>query len=121
MFAVHVTNLSGDDTGTVPDDVNTTRSTCRWAVSKLAGICELYADVVNPLRTCIGCRVRDEQSALIRFVRRGDQVVEATTPRAEGRGAYLHEGCFDLAVKRHAIRRAFGSNAELAWNPRGTI
>ncbi|NLE97220.1 MAG: YlxR family protein [Propionibacterium sp.] len=60
-----------------------------------------------PRRTCIGCRRTDEQSSLIRLVRRGGTVVDGTRPRAEGRGAYLHPGCVVMAVERRAIGRAF--------------
>ncbi|WP_297104374.1 YlxR family protein [Tessaracoccus sp.] len=69
---------------------------------------------MTPIRTCIGCRARDEQGALLRLVRRGDVVVDGTRPRLSGRGAYVHAGCLDLAVKRQAIRRAFGAAATLA-------
>lgn len=60
-----------------------------------------------PTRTCIGCRRTDEQTEMIRLVRRGDAVVDGTSPRAEGRGAYLHPGCVEQALKRRAITRAF--------------
>lgn len=68
---------------------------------------------MNPIRTCIGCRARDEQRLLLRLVRRGDVVVDGTRPRMEGRGAYVHPHCIGLAVKRQAIRRAFGAAAVL--------
>lgn len=68
----------------------------------------------DPIRTCIACRGRDPQAGLIRLVRVGDEVVDATRPRLPGRGAYLHAGCIDLALKRQAIRRTFGAGAELA-------
>lgn len=67
----------------------------------------------GPIRTCIACRGREAQADLIRLVRVGDDVVDATSPRLPGRGAYLHSGCIDLAVKRQAIRRAFGQGAQL--------
>lgn len=76
---------------------------------------------MTPQRTCIGCRAVDDQSKMVRLVRRGDQVIDGSSPRLEGRGAYVHEECRDLAIKRQAIRRAFGAAAELAWNPRSTI
>lgn len=60
-----------------------------------------------PQRTCIGCRKVDDQLAMIRLVRREGTVVDGTNPRLEGRGAYVHEGCWDLAVRRRAIQRAF--------------
>lgn len=66
-----------------------------------------------PTRTCIGCRRTDEQHSLIRLVRRGDVVVDGTAPRAEGRGAYVHQGCVELAVQRRAIARAFRANVRL--------
>lgn len=69
---------------------------------------------MTPIRTCIACRSRAPQDELVRFVRQGDDVVEATSPRLSGRGGYLHEECFDLAEKRQAIRRFFGPGARLA-------
>jgi uncharacterized protein len=66
-----------------------------------------------PQRTCIGCRRTDEQAAMIRLVRRGDMVVDGTTPRLDGRGAYLHAECIAKAVQRRAVPRAFGAGAEL--------
>lgn len=68
---------------------------------------------MDPIRTCIACRSRAPQSELIRLVRRGDLVVDATAPRLPGRGAYLHADCFALAEKRHAIARVFGQGATL--------
>ncbi len=65
-----------------------------------------------PTRTCIGCRQRDDQASLVRLVRRGAVVVDGTSPRASGRGAYVHHGCLEIARQRRAIRRALG--AELA-------
>lgn len=60
------------------------------------------------IRTCIGCRGRDEQANLLRFVRAGDEVVDATRPRLPGRGAYLHprRSCLELAIRRRAFGRA---------------
>ena len=66
-----------------------------------------------PVRTCIACRGRAPQSELVRLVRRGDLVIDATAPRLEGRGGYVHRGCIELAVKRQAVRRTFGPGAEL--------
>ena len=60
-----------------------------------------------------GGQFHAEQSLLLRLVRRSDVVVDGTTPRLEGRGAYVHAGCLGLAVKRQAIRRAFGAAATL--------
>lgn len=68
---------------------------------------------MTPIRTCIACRQRAPQPELLRLVRQGDRVVDATVPRLPGRGAYLHPGCVELAVKRQAIRRTFGPAAVL--------
>lgn len=67
---------------------------------------------MEPQRTCIGCRRRDDQSALVRIVRSGDELIEATRPRLAGRGAYLHRGCFVTASRRQAFRRLFGGGAK---------
>lgn len=72
-----------------------------------------YPCRVNPIRTCIACRARADQSELLRLVRVGDEVVDGTAPRLPGRGAYLHRGCIELAQQRHAVRRAFGPGATL--------
>lgn len=66
------------------------------------------------MRTCVGCRRRDEQTALLRVVARQD----GTTPRwlivpdgrrrGEGRGAYVHPDprCLQTATARRAFGRA---------------
>ncbi len=68
---------------------------------------------MEPERTCIGCRSRDHQSSMVRLVRAGDEIVDATRPRLPGRGAYLHAGCLAAAEKRQAFRRIFGPGAAL--------
>lgn len=67
----------------------------------------------EPQRTCIACRRRDDQRTLIRMVRRGDVVVDATRPRLPGRGAYVHPACVELLEPRKAVRRVFGAAAVL--------
>ncbi|SHJ35896.1 hypothetical protein SAMN02745244_02335 [Tessaracoccus bendigoensis DSM 12906] len=67
-----------------------------------------------PIRTCIACRGRAPQTELIRLVRRGDAVIDATNPRLPGRGAYLHEDCLGLAAQRRAVHRAFGPGSVLS-------
>ena len=71
---------------------------------------------MSPVRTCLGCRGRDEQTNLVRLVRRGDAVVDATAPRLPGRGGYLHRdpACWELAERRRAVQRFFGPGALLA-------
>lgn len=66
-----------------------------------------------PQRTCVGCRVRDDRSRLLRVVARpgpATEVVLVPDPRGRlpGRGAWLHPdlGCLDLAERRRAFARA---------------
>ena len=61
-----------------------------------------------PLRTCVGCRERDERSTLVRVVCESDTIVVDAPGTAPGRGAWLHRtgACLALAIKRKAIGRA---------------
>jgi uncharacterized protein len=64
---------------------------------------------VTPERTCIGCRTRRPQSALVRVAMTPDGrlVVDRTAP---GRGAWMcsaPNACFELARKRRGFDRAF--------------
>jgi uncharacterized protein len=67
------------------------------------------------VRTCVGCRHRDEQAALLRVV--GEEpgptgmpwvVVPDPRRRSQGRGAYVHPdpACVRLATERRAFGRA---------------
>ena len=70
------------------------------------------------MRTCVGCRERDQRSALLRLVLdtpMHDDAVEASRRividvRAclPGRGAWVHPEprCLELAVRRRAVPRA---------------
>ena len=66
------------------------------------------------VRTCVGCRRRDDRSALLRVVAvasgAGDSLVLIPDPhhRLPGRGAWLHPvtACLDRAVRRRAFTRA---------------
>ena len=69
------------------------------------------------LRTCVGCRARDERSALLRVVAlAGNGTAHTGVPllvpdergRLPGRGAWLHPrlDCLDLADQRRAFPRA---------------
>ncbi|MFV8754361.1 YlxR family protein [Nannocystaceae bacterium ST9] len=65
----------------------------------------------GPQRTCVGCRSRHDQSALLRFRRRRDgHVVPAIGRReAAGRGAWLcpRPSCFTTAERQRSFARAF--------------
>ncbi|PPF31445.1 DUF448 domain-containing protein [Rathayibacter tritici] len=64
---------------------------------------------MEPVRTCVGCRLRAPRASLLRLVLHSN--VLAVDPRAvrPGRGAWLHNAvdCYELAVKRRAFGRAF--------------
>lgn len=68
---------------------------------------------MEPQRTCVGCRRRDDQSRLRRLVERDGRIVDGTRPRLEGRGAYVHAECLELAVSRKAVNRALRTSAPL--------
>ncbi|MDN5571560.1 MAG: DUF448 domain-containing protein [Propionibacteriaceae bacterium] len=57
-----------------------------------------------PIRTCVGCRRTDEQTALVRLACGPDGLV--VDRFAPGRGAWLHPGCGALALRRRALGRA---------------
>lgn len=64
-----------------------------------------------PMRTCIGCGTCKEKKELIRIVHGPDGRIRLDrTGRAQGRGAYLCDDpeCFEKAVKRKSLNRAFG-------------
>ena len=69
-----------------------------------------------PTRTCIGCRQRDVQQAMLKIVRTGETgTVDSVNLGVDahralpGRGAWIHpsESCLAMAVKKNAPARAF--------------
>ena len=73
-------------------------------------------------RTCLGCRRRDDRSALLRVVAEsydtGEYVARVVADprlRLPGRGAWLHPTpeCLDLALRRKAFGRALRVRARL--------
>jgi predicted RNA-binding protein YlxR (DUF448 family) len=61
--------------------------------------------VIEPIRSCVGCGRKAEQSQLLRFVAKdGRLVAGANEP---GRGAYTCRrlACFERAVSRRAFNR----------------
>lgn len=71
------------------------------------------------LRTCIGCRERDNPANLLRMVVSGGTVLPDPSHRAVGRGAHLHPtpACLDLAERRKAFPRAFRVRGPLTVSP----
>jgi predicted RNA-binding protein YlxR (DUF448 family) len=71
--------------------------------------------MIEPVRTCIGCRTRAETSTLLRVVAQGGEVVPDPSATLTGRGAWVHPAarCVENAVKRSAFGRALRVNAPL--------
>ncbi|HEX7211297.1 MAG TPA: YlxR family protein [Propionibacteriaceae bacterium] len=67
-----------------------------------------------PVRTCIGCRSREEKMRLIRIVPRDGGVAVDVRQREPGRGAYLHPRpeCLEQALKRRSLGRALRSEID---------
>jgi len=85
----------------------------------------------EPVRTCVACRTRRPQRALVRLRRRSDGVVvPAVGRRTRGRSAYLcpARACFDQALRRRALERALGrasasddaAKGDASHDPRGS-
>jgi predicted RNA-binding protein YlxR (DUF448 family) len=70
----------------------------------------------GPVRTCLGCRRRDDQDRLLRVVAGENTVVVDPRRRAPGRGAYVHPdpACVALAVKKRAFGRTLRAPVEAA-------
>jgi len=70
---------------------------------------------MEPARTCLGCRSRDDRSALLRVVARDGRVVPDQSASLPGRGAWVHPRltCVEAAVKRRAFGRALRSEKPL--------
>ena len=63
-----------------------------------------------PVRSCIGCRKRENPSALIRVVLVDGKVIPDLKGGAAGRGAWLHKKCVEVAISRGAFVFAFKAN-----------
>ncbi|WP_108491049.1 YlxR family protein [Promicromonospora sp. AC04] len=72
---------------------------------------------MGPVRTCVGCRGRDQRSALLRLVLGSSVDDDVAQPRRiivdvraclPGRGAWVHPEpqCLELAERRRAVPRA---------------
>ena len=62
-----------------------------------------------PVRTCIGCRTRDDRASLLRVVLAGNTVVVDSSATAPGRGAWVHPttDCVTNAIGRGGLARSF--------------
>ncbi|WP_309101948.1 YlxR family protein [Microbacterium sp.] len=63
---------------------------------------------MEPVRTCVGCRMRAPRSALLRVVSQNDVLILDERAVLPGRGAWLHptQECMDAALRRRAFGRA---------------
>jgi predicted RNA-binding protein YlxR (DUF448 family) len=62
----------------------------------------------EPVRTCVGCRIRAVASGLLRVVAVDGTLVPDPRRRHPGRGAWVHPdiGCLRVAERRRAFPRA---------------
>ncbi|MGV8884071.1 MAG: YlxR family protein [Microbacteriaceae bacterium] len=70
---------------------------------------------MNPVRTCLGCRMRTSPSDLLRVVERGRVVIPDPSATMTGRGAWVHPTteCVEASIKRRAFGRALRSDGAL--------
>ncbi|WP_307374640.1 YlxR family protein [Microbacterium sp. W4I20] len=63
---------------------------------------------MEPVRTCVGCRMRASRSALLRVVSQNNVLVMDEDAVLPGRGAWVHptRECMDAALRRRAFGRA---------------
>jgi predicted RNA-binding protein YlxR (DUF448 family) len=62
----------------------------------------------EPVRTCVGCGMRDARAALVRFVASEGRLALDLEARAPGRGAWLHRRpeCWSAFERRRGPVRA---------------
>ncbi|MGO2744984.1 YlxR family protein [Microbacterium sp.] len=63
---------------------------------------------MDPVRTCVGCRMRASRSALLRVVAQHESLIIDERAVMPGRGAWVHptHECLDTAIRRRAFARA---------------
>ena len=70
---------------------------------------------MEPLRTCIGCGLKQPQSKMIRISRTVNGEINVDKgKRSPGRGAYIcgNEECVEKIIKKHKLNRAFRTEVE---------
>jgi len=70
---------------------------------------------MEPVRTCVGCRQRASQKAMLRVNNVENRLVFNSDGGPKGRGAWLHPSskCLKLAIERKAFGRALKSDRQL--------
>ncbi|WP_426183704.1 YlxR family protein [Microbacterium sp. TWP3-1-2b2] len=63
---------------------------------------------MEPVRTCVGCRMRASRSALLRVVANDSVLIIDERAVMAGRGAWMHptQDCMEAALRRRAFARA---------------
>lgn len=63
---------------------------------------------MEPVRTCVGCRMRASRSALLRVVIQNNTLLVDERAVLPGRGAWIHptQECMEAALRRRAFGRA---------------
>jgi predicted RNA-binding protein YlxR (DUF448 family) len=63
---------------------------------------------MEPVRTCVGCRQRVSQKALLRVNLVENRLIPNPKGGSMGRGAWLHPSskCLEIAIDRKALGRA---------------
>lgn len=63
------------------------------------------------VRTCVGCKTRDQASNLVRIVQKAEALALDYRKTEPGRGAWLHlnGNCLSLALSRKSFGRALKS------------
>ena len=84
-----------------------------------AGVDSSAASIEGPVRTCVGCRVRDAKPALLRVVVVDGALAVDLFGRLPGRGASVHPdpACVELADRRRAFARALRVPGPLDISP----
>lgn len=63
---------------------------------------------MEPVRTCVACRVRAPRSLLLRVVARDGELIPDERAVFPGRGAWVHDtgACVNTGIRRRAFGRA---------------
>ena len=74
---------------------------------------------MEAVRTCLGCRIGADRSALLRVVARDGVAIPDPSATLPGRGAWVHptSDCVDKAIARKAFGRALRVEGQFDTDP----